>query len=154
MSLTAEDALRAYATMMNTLDVSPLEPLLADDFHYASQWVFKEIESKADYLAYIVPKLRAIRRAQAVPRAEIGWFDDDPPRPCVILAQDDKDDLLAVVLARVESGKIRRLDLCGAPSPHAARRTGEYPGIQGYDDRRRCPVLRDEDQEQMPAAKY
>lgn len=40
MSLTAEGALRAYATMMNTLDVSGLEPLLADDFHYASQWVF------------------------------------------------------------------------------------------------------------------
>ena len=44
MSLTAEQALRAYATMMNTLDASQLEPLLADDFHYASQWVFDEID--------------------------------------------------------------------------------------------------------------
>ena len=40
MSLTVERALSAYAAMMNTLNVSHLEPLLADDFHYASQWVF------------------------------------------------------------------------------------------------------------------
>lgn len=40
MSLTAEQALRDCATMMNTLDASCLAPLLADDFHYASQWVF------------------------------------------------------------------------------------------------------------------
>jgi hypothetical protein len=44
------------------------------------------------------------------------------------MAQGDKDNLLAVVLAKVEDGKIKRLDLCGAPSPHSARRTGEYPG--------------------------
>ena len=25
-------------------------------------------------------------------------------------------------------GKVKRLDLCGAPSPHSASRTGEYPG--------------------------
>ena len=66
MSLTKEQALRAYATMMNTLDVSCLAPLLADDFHYASQWVFAEIESKPAYLEYIVPKLDAIRKSGAV----------------------------------------------------------------------------------------
>ena len=34
--LDIETALRAYASMMNTLDSSKLEPLLSDDFHYAS----------------------------------------------------------------------------------------------------------------------
>ena len=38
--LSAEAALRAYARMMNTLDPSHLESFLAEDFHYASQWVF------------------------------------------------------------------------------------------------------------------
>ena len=66
MNLTKEQALRAYATMMNTLDASCLEPLLADDFHYASQWVFAEIESKKAYLEYIVPKLDAIRKSGSV----------------------------------------------------------------------------------------
>lgn len=49
-NLTEERALRAYASMMNNLDASHLETLLADDFHYASQWGFAEIESKASYM--------------------------------------------------------------------------------------------------------
>ena len=128
MTLTAEQALRAYAAMMNTLDTSHLEPLLADDFHYSSQWVFAEIESKGAYLEYIAPKLEAIRKSSAAAWAEMGWLDREFPGPCVIMAQGEKDNLLAVVLAKVEGGKIKRLDLCGAPSPHSARRTGEYPG--------------------------
>lgn len=128
MSLTAEQALRAYAAMMNTLDASRLEPLLADDFHYASQWVFDEIESKNEYLNYIIPKLEAIRKSGTLAWAEMGWLDREIQGPCVVIAQGEMNNLLAVVLAQVEQGKIKRLDLCGAPSPHSARRTGDYPG--------------------------
>ena len=131
MSLTAEQALRAYATMMNTLDAACLAPLLADDFHYASQWVFAEIESKREYLEYITPKLEAIRKSGATAWAEMGWLDREFPGPCVVMAQGGKDNLVAVVLAKIEDGKIKRLDLCGAPSPHSARRTGDYPGRTG-----------------------
>lgn len=130
-SLTEEQALRAYASMMNALDASHIEALLADDFHYASQWVFAEIESKAAYLEYIVPKLEAIRKSDTAAWAEIGWLDRESPGPCVVMAQSDKDNLVAVVLAKVEAGRIVRIDLCGAPSPHSARRTGEYPGQLG-----------------------
>jgi hypothetical protein len=35
--LSLHSALRAYARMMNTLCVDPLEPLLAAKFHYESQ---------------------------------------------------------------------------------------------------------------------
>ena len=128
MTITKEEALRAYATMMNTLDASHIEPLLASDFHYASQWVFAEIESKRAYMDYIVPKLEAIRKSGVAVWAEMGWLDQELPGPCVVMSQGDRNNLLAVVLASVEGGKIRRLDLCGAPSPHTARRTGEYPG--------------------------
>ena len=129
MSLTVEQAQRAYATMMNTLDASCLEPLLADDFHYASQWVL-EIDSKNAYLEYIVPKLEAIKKSGSVAWAEMGWLDREFPDPCVVMAQDDKDNLLAVVLAKVKDGKIMRLDLCGAPSPLLAKRTGNYPCVK------------------------
>jgi hypothetical protein len=44
--LEVEKALNAYAVMMNTLDTSKLEPLLAENFHYASEMVFSEMESK------------------------------------------------------------------------------------------------------------
>ena len=128
MILTTEQALRAFAAMMNTLDASHLKPLLADDFHYASQWVFAEIESKTAYLEYIVPKLEAIRQSGATAWAEMGTLDREFPGPCVVMAQGEKDNLIAVVLAKVEHGKVKRLDLCSAPSPHSARRTGEYPG--------------------------
>lgn len=140
-ALSKEDALRAYAWMMNTLDASRLEPLLAKDFHYASQWVFSEITSKADYLVYIMPKLEAIRSSGAEVWAEMGVLDRELPGPCVVIAQGDKDNLLAVVLATVENGKIKRLDMCGAPSPFSAFRAGDYPGRKISDaDGKRRPV--------------
>ena len=86
------------------------------------------IESKSEYLEYITPKLEAIRKSGAEAWAEMGWLDREFPGPCVVMAQGDKDNLLAVVLAKVEDGKIKRLDLCGTPSPHSARRTSDYPG--------------------------
>ena len=131
MSLTIEQALTAYATMMNRLNAAYLEPLLADDFHYASQWVIAEIESKSAYLNYIEAKLEIIRKSGPVVWAEMGSLERELPGPCVVMAQGDKEDLLAVVLAEVEGGKIKRMDLCFAPSPYSARRTGIYPGRTG-----------------------
>lgn len=52
MELTRSEALRAYARMMNTLNVTPLESLLADDFTYESQHVFSALESKQAFLDY------------------------------------------------------------------------------------------------------
>jgi hypothetical protein len=43
------------------------------------------------------------------------------------MAQGSKDNLLSVVLAKVESGKLKSLSMCGAPSPHDAIRSGRYP---------------------------
>lgn len=126
--LTTEAALRAYAKMINTLDASHLTHLLAEDFHYASQWVFAEIESKVEYLEYITPKLETIRHSGTMAWAEMGSLEVEIPGPCVVMAQDEKDNLIAVVLVKVEGGKIKRLDLCGAPSPHSAKRSGIYPG--------------------------
>lgn len=39
MEFSQTNALRAYARMMNTLDVKHIAPLLAEDFHDLSQWV-------------------------------------------------------------------------------------------------------------------
>ena len=47
MTLTDEDALRVYAKTMNTLNIEPLENVLAENFHYSSQRVFSELTSKA-----------------------------------------------------------------------------------------------------------
>lgn len=128
MDLTQSEALRAYAKMMNTLSVTPLEPLLADDFTYESQAVFSPLESKQAFLDYIQPKLQTIQNAGATVFAEMGMVSAYGERqPCVVLAQNSKDNLVGLVLARTAGGKLCRLDLCIVPQPQSAERSGEYP---------------------------
>jgi len=125
--LDIETALRAYASMMNTLDSSKLEPLLSDDFHYASQMVLVEIESKQEYLDYITPKLDVVRDSGTKVWAEMAILTHSFPGPCVVLAQGDKENLVALVLAKVKDGQIERIDMCIVPTPQSAKRSGEYP---------------------------
>lgn len=110
-----ETGLRAYANMMNTLNVDVIEPLLADDFHYSSQWVLAEITSKQEYLDYIRPKLKAVRDSETKVWAEMAHLEQEIPGPCVVLAQNSKDNLLSLILGKVTNGKLTRLDMCGAP---------------------------------------
>lgn len=133
MKLTREDALRAFAAMMNTLDVSRLEPLLADDFHYASQWVFAEIESKTQYLAYITVKIETIKRSDSKVWAELGEIQESPfilsqccGDPCVLMAQGDKDKVISIVFASLKDNKISRIDMC-MPELYRGKRLGVYP---------------------------
>ncbi len=131
MSLTVVDALTAYAEMLNTRDASILEPLLADDFHYASQKVFHEITSKAEYMEYIVGKLESLEESGSEVWAEIGELTYGFPGPCVVVAQGERENLMAVVLAEVGGEFITRIDLCIVPAPETARRSGVYPGRAG-----------------------
>lgn len=129
MELTQLEALRAYAKMMNTLSVAPLEPLLADDFIYESQNVFSGLESKQAFLDYIAPKLQTIQNAGATVFAEMGMVSAyGKDQPCVVLAQHSKDNLVGLVLASIAGDKVSRLDLCIVPPPQSAERSGEYPG--------------------------
>jgi hypothetical protein len=125
--LDIETALRAYASMMNALDSSKLEPLLSDDFHYASQMVLAEIESKQEYLEYIKPKLEVVRASGTKVWAEMAMLTHSFPGPCVVLAQGDKENLVALVLAKVKGERIERIDMCIVPTPQSAKRSGEYP---------------------------
>lgn len=125
--LTKVDALRAYARMMHYLSADHLAPLLADDFHYASQWVFEEITSKQQYLDYIRPKLEAIKASGNRVWAELAELQSYPGGPCLVMAQGDKSNISATVLVEVAGSEIKRLDMCFVPSPHSARRSGEYP---------------------------
>ena len=123
--LDIETALRAYASMMNALDSSKLEPLLSDDFHYASQMVLAEIVSKQEYLNYINPKLEVVRASGTKVWAEMAMLTHSFPGPCVVLAQGEKENLVALVLAKGD--QIERIDMCIVPTPQSAKRSGEYP---------------------------
>lgn len=125
-----EDALRAYARMLNRLDADELAPLLAEDFRYASQSVFAEIGSKAEYMTYISGKLASIRSSGQLVRAEMGAVQAlGRLRPCVLVAQGDQEGPVALVLAEVAGDRVRRLDMCTVvPHLSTAVRSGEYPG--------------------------
>jgi hypothetical protein len=126
-SLSLHEALRAYARMMNTLCVDPLEPLLAEDFHYESQWVFTAITSKREFLEYIRPKLETIKQTGSRVWAEMAELRGPPGGPCLVLAQGDPDRPHATLLIKLAGGKIQRADLCIVPHPATAERTSEYP---------------------------
>ena len=125
--LDIETALRAYASMMKALDSSKLEPLISDDFHYASQMVNAEIKSKKEYLDYINPKLEVVRASGTKVWAEMAMLTNSFPGPCVVLAQGDKENLVALVLAKVKGDQIERIDMCIVPTPQSAKRSGQYP---------------------------
>ena len=125
--LDIETALRAYASMMNALDSSKLEALLSDDFHYPSQMGLDQIQSKQEYLDYINPKLEVVRASGTKVWAEMAILTHSFPGPCVVLAQGDKENLVALVLAKVKGERIERIDMCIVPTPQSAKRSGEYP---------------------------
>jgi hypothetical protein len=128
MELTEQQALFAYAKMMNTISVVPLEPLLSDDFTYESQYVFSPLKSKQAFLNYIQPKFQTIQKAGATVFAELGRVSAyGRPQPCVVLAQNSKDNLVGFVLARISEGKLSRLDLCIVPPTEFIERSGVYP---------------------------
>jgi hypothetical protein len=109
--LSQEEALRAYAAMMNTLDASKFIPLLADDFHYASQWVFAEITSKREYFDYITKKLEAVKDSGAKVWAEMGEAEES----FAVLSHGEGKD-----------GTVQRLDMC-MPELYRWKRSGNYP---------------------------
>jgi len=129
MELSERKALRAYASMVNTSRVEELEQYLAEDFVYESQAVLTPLKSKSEFLSYMRPKLETIRKSGATAYAEMGEIHAyGALRPCVILAQHSKDNLIGIVLAEIRNDKISRIDLCIVPPPEQAKRSGEYPG--------------------------
>lgn len=125
------EAALAFARAWNTLDESHLAPLLGPNTVYESQNVFEPLVGAEAILDYLCGKFVTLRAhadthtayAELSQMAEI--YQN---RPCVIMAQQHPDNLLAVVLFETERGRIKRLDICSClPNPSHATRTGQYP---------------------------
>lgn len=129
MTIDTKKALIAYAAMMNSCDSSEFENLLADDFRHTSQAVLTDITSKAEFVKYIRQKLQTIKQSNATVFAELGELDAYGHKDCVVLAQNNKNNLVATVLATVDGEKIKQIDLCTIPPPSQVKRTGVYPSL-------------------------
>lgn len=125
--LSNKDALIAYAKMMNNLDSTEFESLLADEFQYESQSVLTPLNGKKEFVEYIRPKLSTIKNSNAVIFAELAELNAYGQKDCVLIAQNDKNNLVATVFAKIKDGKIVRIDMCIVPEPKTAHRTGVYP---------------------------
>lgn len=132
--LTKKKAATILARAWNNLDVSILEPYIAEDIICWSQQVLTDMTGKKAVVAYLTDKMKTIRNSPgAQVFAELGEtkpypMAPNPPEPCVILAQGDKNNIDVLVLLKIESGKINSIALCSdAPHPSTAQRSGEYP---------------------------
>ncbi len=131
--LTEKDALIIYARMMHTLDSSEFESFLSVDFSYSSQKVLTDMNSKDEFIGYIRPKLKIIKKTKNSVYAELGVCPAYGHTDCLIMAQGDKSNLLGVAYASVNEGKISGLSLCIVPTPDSAIRSGIYPGLNEVD---------------------
>lgn len=127
MELTTKQALTAYAQMMNSCDISNFEKLLADDVVSTSQAVITNITNKNDFVSYMKGKLQTIKQSNATVYAELGEIEAYGHKDCVIVAQNTKDNLVAIAFITVGENQIRKIDLCVVPPPSQAKRTGIYP---------------------------
>lgn len=134
MSLTKQDAARVYASAWNRLDASILETYLAENIRYSSQSVLTDMVGKSEVRDYLRGKMDTLRSSpENRVFAELGETRmyagyTVPPEHCVVLAQGDQENVLAVVLFEVENDKIGRISLCSiAPTPGTAFRYGVYP---------------------------
>lgn len=121
------DACRAFARMMNTLDSSHSLPWLEEDCKYTSQWVKESINGSAAYLTYLRGKLNSIKRTGRRVWAEIAYTDVLGTEPCVMLSQTTRDNLVAMLLLKINEGKISEMKMCNVPSMNEYRMTGEFP---------------------------
>lgn len=125
--LTELDALRAYARMLNNLDVTQIESLLDDKFRYSSQWMVGEFSSKQEYLDYIIPELLSVKQSGGRIYAEIAIIEAWGHDECVVTSEGEIENFAATVFAFVKGDKITRIDMCCMPHPLETMRTGEYP---------------------------
>ena len=127
MKFTEKDAAIAYAKAWNRLDCSEFLQLLADNACYASQMVLEELEDRNAISDYFTKKIEAVRASDAVVHAELGITREGYiGRDCVFLSQGQKEEIQAVVIFKVDNGKIKRYDLC-IPELLNVERSGVYP---------------------------
>lgn len=130
MELTTKQALIAYAEMLNSCESCKFEKLLADDLCSSSQAVLTDISSKDEYIHYIREKLKNIKQSNAKVFAELGELHAYGQTDCVILAQNNKDNLVGVAYVTIVDNLIKQIDLCTVPPASQAKRTGIYPSLR------------------------
>ncbi|HOH29305.1 MAG TPA: hypothetical protein PLC40_06500, partial [Candidatus Hydrogenedentes bacterium] len=91
------------------------------------QWVYDELKGKIAIGKYLKGKMNTVKNCGSEVFAELGRTTTGfAGRDCVCMAQGTKEQVTAIVLFEVVSGKIKRYDLC-IPELLGVVRSGIYP---------------------------
>ena len=121
------ESLIEYAKARNHLNADLLEPILAEDFTYESQWVFAAMHGKENYMEYIRGKFETFRYGDNIPVAELAYFPSTYGRqrvPCLILTQGD---FKTGFLIETHNGKVTRADMVFITPPETSVLLGMAP---------------------------
>ena len=124
--------LEILAAAWNRLDIQLLEPQISENFSYDSQCVFKNIQSKAEFITHLEAKFNAIRilkeAGQMSVVAEMGLVPALNNRTCIILTQEGSGMKEKVLLFLEEDlNFITSINVCFVPDPNNAIRLGIFP---------------------------
>lgn len=125
-SFSLYDACTLLAKAYNNLDVSFIELKITDDIRYETQWVLQPIMGRRDFIDYLTTKFQTINSTGSKVYAELATYRGKHEY-CLVLAQDNKENLKGTILMRVRDEKISDIDLCMIPTPEECKRLGIYP---------------------------
>lgn len=117
--------LESLAAAWNRLDIQLLEPQISQNFTYDSQYFFRGIKSKAEFISHLEAKFNAIRLlcdggVMSI-NAEIGYHPSLIGRPCIILTQTSLGQTEKVLLYIEElHNVITSINVCFIPDPFTA----------------------------------
>ena len=127
MVLTEYDAVKAYARMMNTRELAHFEPYMAEDIELKSQVQAEPVQGKQAFLDHLAKNLEKVADDAPV-WAELGEIHKTGrTRPCAVLSQYSRENMVASATVEIEGGKVKRPNLFFIPSPEEAKRSGEFP---------------------------
>ena len=108
----------------NNLNSSTFEVLASENISYESQWVLNALNGKAETFSYLKQKFETIKNSETKLFAELAYFGEDP---CIILAQDTKENKVATLLIDITNEQISQMTICEVPNWRDANSTNEYP---------------------------
>lgn len=104
--------LNKLADTYTKYDASIIEEYLAEDFHYASMWVFDEITSKEAYLNYLRGKLQTMKNNGVLHKFEI--IQGSRGYGLLVTYPPSNDDGYGFVIQLNDNNKIARIDMTAA----------------------------------------
>lgn len=119
-----------YAAAWNTLDPTVVEPYLAEDVRYFSQFSLASHEGRETVMDFLRSQMRGMMEGNT-PRVEVAitGYGPDAGDPCLIaFIPSDADEPSATIVLGIREFLLAKISVCAVPVPQAMYRTYIVPG--------------------------